>query len=203
MFTGGAAGSLRLRALCECARERGRDSVWRGGRCCEDVGWVTAALLVLNVKSRRFFYPFDWLWCCFADSRTGQCVHCIEVYKYEVRKHSQHCNLFFLLLFFDLSSNICEAISSVLKFKLQLISPQTQECKRRSYIRRLGCWNQPVFVFQSCARPQYGKWISCVTTDSDWMVRKYRWHFKDNFYNYFKSYFTDKRCKCIMKSSIL
>uniref|UniRef100_A0A669EWY1 THO complex 6 n=1 Tax=Oreochromis niloticus TaxID=8128 RepID=A0A669EWY1_ORENI len=39
------------------------------------------------------------------DSRTGQCVHCIEVYKYEV-----------------------------------------------------------------CARPQYGKWISCVTTDSDWML---------------------------------
>uniref|UniRef100_A0A3Q4I8M7 THO complex 6 n=1 Tax=Neolamprologus brichardi TaxID=32507 RepID=A0A3Q4I8M7_NEOBR len=38
------------------------------------------------------------------DSRTGQCVHSIEVYKYEV-----------------------------------------------------------------CARPQYGKWISCVTTDSDWM----------------------------------
>ncbi|XP_030592709.1 THO complex subunit 6 homolog isoform X2 [Archocentrus centrarchus] len=37
------------------------------------------------------------------DSRTGQCVHCIEVYKYEV-----------------------------------------------------------------CARPQFGKWISCVTTDSDW-----------------------------------
>uniref|UniRef100_A0A1A8NA55 THO complex 6 homolog n=3 Tax=Nothobranchius TaxID=28779 RepID=A0A1A8NA55_9TELE len=39
------------------------------------------------------------------DTRTGQCVHCIEVYKYE-----------------------------------------------------------------SCVRPQYGKWISCVTTDSDWMV---------------------------------
>ncbi|XP_035770000.1 THO complex subunit 6 homolog [Neolamprologus brichardi] len=39
------------------------------------------------------------------DSRTGQCVHSIEVYKYEV-----------------------------------------------------------------CARPQYGKWISCVTTDSDWML---------------------------------
>uniref|UniRef100_A0A3Q2PVH2 THO complex 6 n=1 Tax=Fundulus heteroclitus TaxID=8078 RepID=A0A3Q2PVH2_FUNHE len=42
------------------------------------------------------------------DSRTGQCVHCVEVYKYE-----------------------------------------------------------------SCARPQYGKWISCVTTDSDWMVRRH------------------------------
>uniref|UniRef100_A0A7N6B5M7 THO complex 6 n=1 Tax=Anabas testudineus TaxID=64144 RepID=A0A7N6B5M7_ANATE len=39
------------------------------------------------------------------DSRTGQSVHCIEVYKYE-----------------------------------------------------------------DCARPQYGKWISCVTTDSDWML---------------------------------
>uniref|UniRef100_A0A3Q4HZN0 THO complex 6 n=1 Tax=Neolamprologus brichardi TaxID=32507 RepID=A0A3Q4HZN0_NEOBR len=25
-------------------------------------------------------------------------------------------------------------------------------------------------VFQVCARPQYGKWISCVTTDSDWML---------------------------------
>uniref|UniRef100_A0A667XBY3 THO complex 6 n=1 Tax=Myripristis murdjan TaxID=586833 RepID=A0A667XBY3_9TELE len=23
---------------------------------------------------------------------------------------------------------------------------------------------------QSCARPQYGKWISCLTTDSDWML---------------------------------
>ncbi|XP_022073355.1 THO complex subunit 6 homolog isoform X1 [Acanthochromis polyacanthus] len=39
------------------------------------------------------------------DSRSGQCVHCIEVYKYE-----------------------------------------------------------------SCARPQFGKWISCLTTDSDWML---------------------------------
>uniref|UniRef100_A0A4W6F7J6 THO complex 6 n=1 Tax=Lates calcarifer TaxID=8187 RepID=A0A4W6F7J6_LATCA len=25
-------------------------------------------------------------------------------------------------------------------------------------------------VFQSCARPQFGKWISCLTTDSDWML---------------------------------
>lgn len=24
--------------------------------------------------------------------------------------------------------------------------------------------------FQSCARPQLGKWISCLATDSDWMV---------------------------------
>ncbi|XP_023252755.1 THO complex subunit 6 homolog [Seriola lalandi dorsalis] len=39
------------------------------------------------------------------DSRTGQTVHCIEVYKYE-----------------------------------------------------------------ECARPQFGKWISCLTTDSDWML---------------------------------
>ncbi|KAJ8250896.1 hypothetical protein GJAV_G00214500 [Gymnothorax javanicus] len=39
------------------------------------------------------------------DSRTGQAVHCIEVYKYE-----------------------------------------------------------------GCARPQYGKWISCLTTDSEWML---------------------------------
>uniref|UniRef100_A0A8C7WSM0 THO complex 6 n=1 Tax=Oryzias sinensis TaxID=183150 RepID=A0A8C7WSM0_9TELE len=39
------------------------------------------------------------------DSRTGGCVHCLEVHKYEV-----------------------------------------------------------------CARPQHGKWISCLTTDSDWMV---------------------------------
>uniref|UniRef100_A0AAQ5XM02 THO complex 6 n=1 Tax=Amphiprion ocellaris TaxID=80972 RepID=A0AAQ5XM02_AMPOC len=39
------------------------------------------------------------------DSRSSQCVHCIEVYKYE-----------------------------------------------------------------SCARPQFGKWISCLTTDSDWML---------------------------------
>ncbi|XP_061568673.1 THO complex subunit 6 homolog [Cololabis saira] len=39
------------------------------------------------------------------DSRTGQCVHCIDIYKYE-----------------------------------------------------------------SCARPQHGKWISCVATDSDWML---------------------------------
>uniref|UniRef100_A0A3P9HTN9 Uncharacterized protein n=1 Tax=Oryzias latipes TaxID=8090 RepID=A0A3P9HTN9_ORYLA len=27
-----------------------------------------------------------------------------------------------------------------------------------------------VHVFQVCARPQHGKWISCLTTDSDWMV---------------------------------
>ncbi|KAF6734966.1 THO complex subunit 6-like [Oryzias melastigma] len=39
------------------------------------------------------------------DSRTGRCVHCLEVHKYE-----------------------------------------------------------------ACARPQHGKWISCLTTDSDWMV---------------------------------
>lgn len=39
------------------------------------------------------------------DTRTSQCVHCVEVYKYE-----------------------------------------------------------------TCARPQYGKWISCLTTDSDWML---------------------------------
>uniref|UniRef100_A0A3P8SG24 THO complex 6 n=1 Tax=Amphiprion percula TaxID=161767 RepID=A0A3P8SG24_AMPPE len=25
-------------------------------------------------------------------------------------------------------------------------------------------------LFQSCARPQFGKWISCLTTDSDWML---------------------------------
>uniref|UniRef100_A0A8C9WN38 THO complex 6 n=1 Tax=Scleropages formosus TaxID=113540 RepID=A0A8C9WN38_SCLFO len=25
-------------------------------------------------------------------------------------------------------------------------------------------------VAQECARPQYGKWISCLTTDSDWML---------------------------------
>lgn len=24
---------------------------------------------------------------------------------------------------------------------------------------------------QECARPQFGKWISCLATDSDWMVR--------------------------------
>ncbi|RVE70042.1 hypothetical protein OJAV_G00084210 [Oryzias javanicus] len=41
------------------------------------------------------------------DSRTGRCVHCLEVHKYE-----------------------------------------------------------------ACARPQHGKWISCLTTDSDWMVRR-------------------------------
>lgn len=28
--------------------------------------------------------------------------------------------------------------------------------------------------FQSCARPQYGKWISCLATDSDWMVEPCR-----------------------------
>ncbi|CAL8283633.1 unnamed protein product [Boreogadus saida] len=39
------------------------------------------------------------------DTRTSQCVHCVEVYKYE-----------------------------------------------------------------TCARPQHGKWISCLTTDSDWML---------------------------------
>uniref|UniRef100_A0A3Q3WW59 Uncharacterized protein n=1 Tax=Mola mola TaxID=94237 RepID=A0A3Q3WW59_MOLML len=27
-----------------------------------------------------------------------------------------------------------------------------------------------VYKYESCARPQYGKWISCVTTDSDWML---------------------------------
>lgn len=27
-----------------------------------------------------------------------------------------------------------------------------------------------VYKYEECARPQYGKWISCVATDSDWMV---------------------------------
>ncbi|XP_010902538.2 THO complex subunit 6 homolog [Esox lucius] len=27
-----------------------------------------------------------------------------------------------------------------------------------------------VFKYEDCARPQYGKWISCLTTDSDWML---------------------------------
>ncbi|KAM9305844.1 THO complex subunit 6 [Gastrophryne carolinensis] len=27
-----------------------------------------------------------------------------------------------------------------------------------------------VYKYEECARPQYGKWISCLATDSDWMV---------------------------------
>ncbi|TWW70492.1 THO complex subunit 6 homolog [Takifugu flavidus] len=27
-----------------------------------------------------------------------------------------------------------------------------------------------VYKYESCARPQYGKWISCLATDSDWML---------------------------------
>ncbi|XP_071393426.1 THO complex subunit 6 homolog [Centroberyx affinis] len=27
-----------------------------------------------------------------------------------------------------------------------------------------------VYKYESCTRPQYGKWISCLTTDSDWML---------------------------------
>uniref|UniRef100_A0A674BUI3 THO complex 6 n=1 Tax=Salmo trutta TaxID=8032 RepID=A0A674BUI3_SALTR len=27
-----------------------------------------------------------------------------------------------------------------------------------------------VYKYEECARPQYGKWISCLTTDSDWML---------------------------------
>ncbi|XP_015250377.1 PREDICTED: THO complex subunit 6 homolog [Cyprinodon variegatus] len=27
-----------------------------------------------------------------------------------------------------------------------------------------------LYKYESCARPQYGKWISCLTTDSDWML---------------------------------
>uniref|UniRef100_A0A8C9XQG1 THO complex 6 n=1 Tax=Sander lucioperca TaxID=283035 RepID=A0A8C9XQG1_SANLU len=27
-----------------------------------------------------------------------------------------------------------------------------------------------IYKYESCARPQYGKWISCLTTDSDWML---------------------------------
>uniref|UniRef100_A0A8C2ZN25 THO complex 6 n=1 Tax=Cyclopterus lumpus TaxID=8103 RepID=A0A8C2ZN25_CYCLU len=27
-----------------------------------------------------------------------------------------------------------------------------------------------VHKYESCARPQFGKWISCLTTDSDWML---------------------------------
>ncbi|MCJ8738933.1 hypothetical protein PDJAM_G00041440 [Pangasius djambal] len=31
-----------------------------------------------------------------------------------------------------------------------------------------------VYKYEECARPQYGKWISCVATDSDWMVSRKR-----------------------------
>lgn len=27
-----------------------------------------------------------------------------------------------------------------------------------------------VYKYESCARPQFGKWISCLTTDNDWML---------------------------------
>ncbi|XP_041035961.1 THO complex subunit 6 homolog isoform X2 [Carcharodon carcharias] len=27
-----------------------------------------------------------------------------------------------------------------------------------------------VYKYEACARPQYGKWIGCLSTDSDWMV---------------------------------
>ncbi|XP_075999061.1 THO complex subunit 6 homolog [Genypterus blacodes] len=27
-----------------------------------------------------------------------------------------------------------------------------------------------LYKYEACARPQYGKWISCLTTDSDWML---------------------------------
>ncbi|KAM9541509.1 THO complex subunit 6 homolog [Salvelinus alpinus] len=27
-----------------------------------------------------------------------------------------------------------------------------------------------VYKYEECARPQYGKWISCLTTESDWML---------------------------------
>lgn len=27
-----------------------------------------------------------------------------------------------------------------------------------------------VYKYETCARPQYGKWISCLSTDSDWML---------------------------------
>ncbi|XP_075034862.1 LOW QUALITY PROTEIN: THO complex subunit 6 [Mixophyes fleayi] len=40
-----------------------------------------------------------------------------------------------------------------------------------------------VYKYEECARPQYGKWISCLATDSDWMVRGYApmlslWHLR-------------------------
>lgn len=92
-------------------------------------------------------FPEDGRWDCLTtvfcppDSRTGQSVHCIEVYKYEVRDapkplpfHSRRGGL-------GVAALCCPLLSD------------------RSYV-----------CFQSCARPQLGKWISCLATDSDWMV---------------------------------
>lgn len=76
---------------------------------------------------------------CPPDSRTGQAVHCIEVYKYEVRDGAKP-------LPFD--SGVFAA-----------------PC----------CLTAALLCFQSCARPQYGKWISCLATDSDWMVGSCDW----------------------------
>lgn len=37
------------------------------------------------------------------------------------------------------------------------------------------CLTAALLCFQSCARPQYGKWIGCLATDSDWMVGSCDW----------------------------
>ncbi|KPP70962.1 THO complex subunit 6-like, partial [Scleropages formosus] len=39
------------------------------------------------------------------------------------------------------------------------------DCRTGQSVHRL-----EVYKYEECARPQYGKWISCLTTDSDWML---------------------------------
>lgn len=119
---GAAAGSHGLRALRERAGTRGRDPVWRRGRRREDLGWVTPG--PADREQSCALTPV----LCPPDIRTGQSVHCVEVYKYEVSAGAKP-------------------------------RPPAPCCLTEALLR-----------LQSCARPQYGKWISCLATDSDWMV---------------------------------
>lgn len=95
-----------------------------------------------------------WRWDCLLttvfcppDSRTAQSVHCIEVYKYEVR--------------------------GAPKPRPQA-PPLPQQEEGLGWLLRGACCpllsDRSTVCFQSCARPQLGKWISCLATDSDWMV---------------------------------
>uniref|UniRef100_A0A8B9VEK9 Uncharacterized protein n=1 Tax=Anas zonorhyncha TaxID=75864 RepID=A0A8B9VEK9_9AVES len=78
-----------------------------------------------------------------SDLRNGAQVQVIEVHKYEVKTRD------FGQIHFNVAPKIC-----ILGF--------------------FGGKNPKIVVFcpkiQECSRPQNGKWIRCLATDSDWMV---------------------------------
>lgn len=92
--------------------ERGR------GRSCQGVrtelwgcGVSNGSIVCWLVSIKLILVIIMMMMCCGADSRTGECIHCIEVYKYEVRYYfmdrsglcrtSQRASTLYLVMWFD------------------------------------------------------------------------------------------------------